>query len=183
MRKVTQALSLFYSTTEDAGAPRRKALVERVAKRVAHSRDVVIRVIHWRDNIPGGVADGSGQARIDAEVEGAYDIYFGCMGVKFGKGTVREFERAIKGHIDMGDPAEILFGFDTTPINPFDVPDNFSEVKAFRTSLQTAIKYGRSILYFEFASEEQLEDALSRDLDAATRKAIGRIVGGPPSFH
>ena len=182
MRKVTQAVSLFYSSTEDL-ADRQKELVEKVARRVGHARDVVIHVIHWRSGIPGGVADGSGQDRIDAEIEGTYDIYFGCMGVKFGKGTVQEFERAIKAHIDRGDPAEVLFGFDTTSINPFEVPDNFSEVRAFRASLQSSAKFGKAILYFEFSDHDQLDERLSFHLDGAVRKAIGRISGGPPAFR
>lgn len=183
MRKVTQALSLFYSTTEDSSADARKELVERVVRRAGHSRDVVIRVVHWRDNIPGGTAPRSGQTRINAEVRGAYDIYFGCMGTKFGEGTVAEFENAIHDHISKGDPTEVLFAFDAKPVNPFSIPEEFRLVKEFRDSLQNDKKYGRAILYFEFGSDQEFEDLLSRDLDEAIRKAIGRISGGPPPFR
>lgn len=182
MRKITQAVSVFYSSTDDKLADERKRSVLKVLKRVETSRDVAIRMIYWKDNIPGGVADESGQARIDLEVYQSFEIYFGCMGPNFGKGTVKEFKNAIESHIKHRQPIEVLFGFDETKINPFEIPDNFHEVKAFRSDIQSSKKYGRSILYFCFEDIEKFEEQLFVNLDNAVRKATSRFSEGPPSF-
>jgi hypothetical protein len=182
MRKVTDTISLFYSTTEDPSSQGRKKLVERVCKNVGQARSVAIHTIHWKDNIPGGVAERTGQSRINLEVSGAFDIYFGCMGVKYGAGTVDEFKQAIKSHMEKGMPAEVLFAFDETPVNPFGVPDGFSLVRDFRSSLEDYTRHGKSILYFSFCNEEEFEDRLFRDLNAAVRSLLSRIRGGMIPF-
>ena len=179
MRKINQAVTLFYSSTEDPAATERKATVERVCKNVEQARDISIHMKYWKDNIPGGIATSSGQSRIDAAVYNAFDIYFGCLGPNFGSSTVTEFENALSGHIDNNVPTEVLFAFDETPINPFIIPQNFQSVKEFRTSVQSSEKYGRSILYFTFANLDEFSDRLFKDLNEAVRLFQTKIKGGP----
>jgi len=178
MRKINQAVTLFYSSTDDPASVDRKAAVERVSKNVEQARDISIHIKYWKDNIPGGVAKDSGQSRIDSAVDGAFDIYFGCLGPRFGSGTVTEFENALSGHIKNGVPTEVLFAFDETPINPFSVPENFQSVKDFRSSVQTSKKYGRSILYFTFSDLDEFSDRLFKDLNEAVRLFQTKIKGG-----
>lgn len=183
MRRVNQAITVFYSSTMDEQAEARRASVDRVVRMVERARDVAIRLIYWDENIPGGVAQGSGQDKIDAEVIDAYDIYVGCMGPKFGPGTVREFTKAIEGHINKNRPIEVLFAFDETPINPYAIADNFKKAKTFRRDIQTPAKYGRAILYFAFTSPAEFEEKLGRDLDEAVRRATSRVRGGMPRLR
>lgn len=183
MRKVTQAVTVFYSSTADEGAKVRKLSVDRVVKKVERSRDVAIRLFYWDEDIPGGVAENTGQDRIDKEVLGAFDVYVGCMGTKFGLGTVKEFSDAIDAHVKTGHPAEVLFAFDETPVNPYQIPDNFKKAKDFRKSLQSATKYGKAILYFTFSDLTQFEDKLQKDLEEAVRQATSRVKGGMPRLR
>ncbi len=179
MRKINEAVALFYSTTDDPRAEERKKVVERVCRSVGQARGVVIHLLYWKDNIAGGVAIGTGQSKVDEAVEGNFDIYFGCLGPLFGRGTVHEFQNALTGHIEKDSPVEVLFAFDETPINPFDIPENFQSVVEFRTSVHTSKKYGRAILYFTFSDLDQFYDRLFTNLDEAVRKFQSKIKGGP----
>ena len=180
MHRTTDVITIFYSTTTDGYAERR-AKFNQTIKMLEQARNVSIKVLDWQENIPGGISGEDGQARINAEVYNTFDIYFGCLGVKFGSGTVEEFEQAIEGHIRHGRPAEVLFAFDESKVNPFAIPGGFDRVLEFRRSIQTDEKYDRSILYFTFDGLDQFQERAFRDLDAAIRHIQGRVRGGMPS--
>lgn len=182
MPRTTSVVTIFYSATNDTQSADLHSEFQKVCQQVEQARNVSIKILFWKDNIPGGIAGASGQDRIDDFVAGDFDIYFGCLGIKFGLGTVREFRKAMKSHIDDGAPSEILFGFNETPINPFDIPDTFTEVRKFRNDVQTAKRYGKSILYFTFRDEDDYRAALFRDLNEAVKTVLTNIKGGmlPP---
>jgi hypothetical protein len=180
MQRTTEVVTIFHSTTSDDNYKNRRAAFNRAIKTLEQSRNVAIKVLDWQENIPGGISAGRGQDRINEEVYNTFDIYFGCLGGKFGPGTVEEFEKAIESHLNLGRPTEVLFAFDETKINPFLVPDNFSKVVEFRKSIETSAKYGRSLLYFTFDDLDIFYDKLFLNLNEATRKVQMRIRGGPP---
>ena len=183
MRRPVQAVTLFLSSPQDASAVERNAVVESVVKLVDQAKNVAIKTIHWKENIPGGVAGRDGQSRIDQEIDGVIDIYFGCMGLKYGAGTEQEFTNAIRGHIQNGRPREVLFAFDATPVNPFEIPDNFQKTKAFMKKLQDDREFGRAILYFCYSNIEEFRHMFFTNLNAAVDKATSRISGGLPNFR
>ena len=176
--RVSQAIPLFYSSTSDPGTFDRWATLCAVCDYVGTTNSVVIHVLHWKKNIGGGVGLSSGQDVIDDAVSGNYDIYFGCLGTKYGEGTIREFKNAMDGHINSGDPKEILFGFDESPVNPFSLDRNFYKVAKFRADLQSPKRFGRSILYFPFSNEREFRERALANLDAAVKRLLARVVGG-----
>lgn len=183
MQRTTQAITVFFSTTNDATYEARKRTFLRVVSLVEEAAGVAIKVLDWQDNIPGGVSGRSGQSRINDQVRNTFDVYFGCLGTSFGSGTVEECENAIGGHVDSGRPTEVLFAFDASPVNPFTIPDGFNRVIDFQKSIQTDEIYGRSILYFTFSDLDQFQDLAFRDLNAAVKKVCSRVRGGVPNFN
>lgn len=180
MQRTTEVVTVFYSTTNDDSYKDRRSAFNKVIKTLEQSRNVAIKVLDWQDNIPGGISSSRGQDRINEEVYNTFDVYFGCLGTKFGTGTIDEFENAIGSHLRLGRPTEVLFAFDETKVNPFSVPDNFSKVVEFRKSIENDTKYGRSLLYFTFDDLDVFYDRLFKDMNEAIRKVQMRIKGGPP---
>jgi hypothetical protein len=176
--KVTETIPIFYSSTYDDATFNRRASFRSVCERVGIANGVSLHVLDSKKNIPGGVGKTTGQDVLDKAVGGAYDIYFGCLGVRFGEGTTSEFRTAIEGHINRNDPKEVLFCFDECPINPFEVGSNFSKVKTFRKSLESATKHGRAILYFTFCSQEEFEEKVFLNIDNSVKKVLSRVQGG-----
>ena len=180
MQRTTEVVTIFYSTTNDDNYKGRKAVFNKAVKTLEQSRNVAIKVLDWQENIPGGLSGRSGQDRLNQEIYNTFDIYFGCLGTQFGPGTIEEFEMAIKSHLNLGRPTEVLFAFDETPVNPFQIPTKFSKVVAFRKSIGSNTKYGRSILYFTFDDLDKFNEKVFLNLNEAIRKVQMRIKGGPP---
>ena len=69
MSRLERVINIFFSSTAEEEAQRRRRSFEKVCKRVCASNEAVPNIIAWPD-IPGGVSLKSGQDRIDAEVSG-----------------------------------------------------------------------------------------------------------------
>lgn len=180
--KISKVFSVLYSSTDEDASTWRKEVFDDVCHDVGIANEVAIHVVYWKD-IAGGVAKRTGQDRIDASILGNYDIYFGCLGLRYGNGTVSEFSDALKGHVENDVPSEVLFAFDATPVDPFSVPDTFNKVKKLRSDIQNSKKYGRAILYFMFKNRDEYRKYLFRDLNEAIKARLSLIKGGPIPFR
>jgi hypothetical protein len=173
-----QMYNVFYSTTSDSAEFERIEVLKSVCHQIKIAKSRSIEVLHWRGDVGSGLAATSGQEVIDEKIDLKYDIYLGTLGSKFGAGTVHEYEKAIKSHIQKWKPAEVIFGFDTSPINPFTIPDDFQKVKEFKKAIDNPSAYGRALLYFEFSSTEEFRAKVFLSLSQAVDKLDQRIKGG-----
>ena len=178
MSKVTDTVNILFSSTAESKSDAYFKAYERVCKSLEVTHHIKIHTKKWDINVAGGTSGRTGQDRIDEAIKDSYDIYFGCLGAKYGSGTVHEFEDAIRGHIENDDPMEVLFGFDESRINPFELSEDFFKVKRFRADLQTDEKYGKSILYFTFSNSKEFEDKVLLNVDGAIKKIKDRVRGG-----
>ncbi len=179
MTRPSEIISILYSSTSDSEQKfDRREIFSEVCDVVESTNNVKIHIIDWTKNIAGGVGDNSGQDVINAAVDRQYDIYFGCLGVRYGAGTVEEFERAITSHIQHQDPKEILFGFDECPVNPYLVEPEFEQVRQFRNNIGTSDRYGRAILYFTFKNKKAFRKSALTHIDGAVKKICQRVLGG-----
>jgi hypothetical protein len=100
--RIDRVVNVFYSsTTADVTFEKRKAFKD-ACDTLEIALSTKIHIIDWKTNIAGGVGARSGQDVIDRAVKGQYDIYFGCLGAQYGKGTIGEYEKAIAGYIRIG---------------------------------------------------------------------------------
>lgn len=175
--RVREVVNVFYSSNE-IGAVDRRLVFQRTCRRLGAVLGLHINVIDWKTSIGGGVAATTGQDRIDEFVDGQYDIYFGCLGPGSAIGTIHEFEGAIGAYVAGTGPAEVLLGFDETPINPYLISDAFFDVVQFRREIGSSHKYGRAILYFTFSGEEEFEDRILTNLQQAIERASTYVAGG-----
>ena len=179
MMRATEIINVFYSSTNDTGTFDRLAAFSQVSANVETIKNIKFHIIHWKHNIPGGIGRGTAQDVIDAAVAGQYDVYFGCLGPKFGAGTVREYQNAIDGHIQNNEPKCLFFGFDETPVNPYEIDVNsLRRAKKFRSDIGNSNIYGRAMLYFTFSSELEFTNRVLMNLSNAVDKIQTRISGG-----
>lgn len=121
----------------------------------------------------------SAQEVIDRQTVGKYDIYFGVMGTKFGKGTEHEYRIAVEQWIKKGRPVSVFFGFCDAAVNPYDLDSpSFEKLKQFQADIGTNGKYGVANLYFKFRDKTSFTNAVNANLKHAVTSIKGRVSGG-----
>lgn len=173
-----ELIRVFFSTTSDDATFEKYPALEKVCEQLEDISGKRISAYYWKENIPGGASYSSTQDMINEFVKGKYDIYLGCLGSRYGIGTIDEFNTAIREHTENGRPKEILFGFDESPINPFTLDEKFVDVISFRKSLEKPDKNGLSVLYFTFTSEETFMQKLRLNIGECIRNLENKIRGG-----
>jgi hypothetical protein len=171
------AIKIFCSMTDEPNLKKYLAALRKSCDRIGRLLDVRLEVIHWRE-MAAGLGD-TAQDVIDKQAA-AQNIYFGLMGTSFGVGTEHEYRKAVKGFVTDGSPAYVSFGFCEEKVNPYglDIP-SFTKLKKFRQDVAKKGKYGRALLYFTFASMEEFEKAIERNLKTGIGLVRGGVVGGP----
>jgi hypothetical protein len=173
-----ETINLFYSTTEDDVAARFRPIFEKVAQEVGSVLDVHFNRMYWRE-MAGGLSDTDGQAVIDKRIAGHYEIYLGIMGYRFGIKTEHEYRAAVESHSKTGTPICVFFGFCNEMVKPHSLDINsFRKVVRFKKEIGTPKKYGKAILYFDFADEEEFRSRVRTHLTQAARDVMGRVAGG-----
>jgi hypothetical protein len=172
-----EVISVFYSTTEDAGMQTYQQVFRSVASQVERLLDVRLDIQYWRE-MAGGLG-ASAQSVIDERVRGKYQIYFGVMGHRFGGGTAGEYRTAVEAFINDGKPNYVCFGFCEEPANPFSIdPESLAKLIQFRKDIGDGGKYGRANLYFTFADHDTYRLRVETHLKHAIGMIKDRVAGG-----
>jgi hypothetical protein len=80
----------------------------------------------------------------------------------------------------------VFFGFCNEMVKPHSLDiDSFRKVIRFKKEIATPKKYGKAILYFDFADEDEFRRRVRTNLTQAAKEVMGRVAGGrtfgPPS--
>jgi hypothetical protein len=176
----SETITVFYSSPDDNSTPtfKRYDTFKAVAEQAGRAKGVTFHVLFWKDQA-GGLGLTSGQDVIDERVKG-YDVYFGFLSPsRYGKGTVHEYEQAVKGYIKDGTPKCVYFGFDRQSVDAFQIDiDHLKEVRQFRSDISTPAKFGRPILHFDFLDERTFRDQVLTHLCVAADEILARVRGG-----
>lgn len=138
---------------------------------------VHLNTMYWRE-MPGGLSDTDGQAVIGKRVAGQYEIYVGLMGLRFGAGTEHEYRNAVESYVNTGSPIYVCFGFCDESVKPHSLDASFAKVLEFKSDIGTPKKYGKAILYFTFADEQEFRRRVRDHLTQAVKEVRGRVSGG-----
>ena len=179
MTHIDEVINVFFSAPNTLDTFDRKIAFENTCRRVEIAKALKINIIHWESSVSSGLGLHSGQDVIDKAIEGQYEVYVGCLGAKYGKGTIHEYERAVNGYLNYHRPQHVIFGFDETPLNPFEIDlKDLREVRRFRSEITNNKKYGMAMLYFTFSSESAFQEHIFRNLCYVFDTILKRVSGG-----
>lgn len=159
MAKSISRLKLFLSCTSELEAERSllPALLNEVNQALEDLRGVTIRLIDWRRDIVPGV--GTDPQQVINSQAGAYDIYLGLLGTRFGtptpragSGTEDEFNSAYARFRTDPSSLRLLFYFRSGlsgSVLSVD-PDQLRRVQEFRERLAAE----KGVLFCDFGSTE-----------------------------
>ena len=149
-----------------------KSVVPELNQVLEQSHGVVLKVLNWTDLLPG--VGSEGQDVINSQVDGAYDIYLGILGARFGdptrtagSGTEEEFDHAYQRYVS--DPANvrILFYFKDGlehGVLKLDV-DQLRRVQEFRAKLKK-----EGVLYAQFSNSDEFLKLIKEHLSSLVMK-------------
>lgn len=172
-----EVIKVFYSTTEEEPIAKYRRHFDSQCKQIERLLDVKLDIAYWKD-MAGGLGK-TAQEVIDRRTVGKYDIYFGVMGTKFGRGTEHEYRIAVEQFIKNGRPIFVSFGFCDAPVDPYTIDlKSFAKLKKFQTDLGTGKTYKRANLYFKFRDKTTFANAVNNNLKEAVSLIKGRVAGG-----
>ena len=128
--------------------------------------EFMLQSLRWEADVHPGIGD-DGQAVINQQIDGEYDLFIGIMYTKFGtptkragSGTEEEFNNAYERALKLKN-MEIMFYFNDSPINPSKIDlTQYQKVVAFRNNV-----VAQKCMYSMYNGLQDFEDKLRKHLN------------------
>ena len=176
--ETARIIRVFVSSPSDVAAERSvlDEVVERINRTDGEARKVRLEVFKWETDIVPQIGPKP-QDVVDAQMPTHYDIYLGIMKHRFGtptgrygSGTEKEFQDALKRWGELGTPW-ILFYFGKEKVDPDKLDmEQYAKVRQFREKLE---KEG---LYATYEGVRGSKDAFYEKVDEHLRNILQSLV-------
>ncbi|CAA9363282.1 MAG: hypothetical protein AVDCRST_MAG68-4637 [uncultured Gemmatimonadetes bacterium] len=164
MPRIETVFRLFVASPSDVAEER--SIVDEVVNEMnltwsKHFR-VRVETVRWETHAFPAIGEDA-QSVINRQIDDEYDIFLGVLWTRFGKptlrygsGTVEEFERAYVRYEAEPSAIRIMFYFKTAPVDPYTLdPEQLKRIGAFRSRLGE-----KGALYWNFSSREEFATLL-----------------------
>lgn len=164
MPRQPNLLRIFVASPSDVAEERNRleAIVDEINKTITSSSGTQLELVKRETDVVPGVG-AYPQDVINQQVGDDIDIFIGILWKKFGtptsvalSGTEEEFNRAYEKHTMNPGSIRIMFYFNESPMNPYEIDsDQFELVKEFRNNLG-----GKGILWDTYKDLNEFEKKL-----------------------
>ena len=169
MPRQPKLLRIFVASPSDVAEERTRleSIVDEINKTISSSSGTQLELVKRETDVVPGIA-AYPQDVINQQIGDDIDIFIGILWKKFGtptiialSGTEEEFDRAYEKHTMNPGSIRIMFYFNESPINPYDIDsEQFELVKEFRNNLG-----GKGILWDTYRDMNEFEKKLRMHLN------------------
>ncbi len=169
MPRQPKLLRIFVASPSDVAEERTRleSIVDEINKTISSSSGTQLELVKRETDVVPGIG-AYPQDVINQQVGDNIDIFIGILWKKFGtpttvalSGTEEEFNRAYEKHTMNPGSIRIMFYFNESPINPYDIDsEQFELVKGFRNNLG-----GKGILWDTYRDLNEFEKKLRMHLN------------------
>jgi hypothetical protein len=172
-------IKVFVASPSDVQEERNalQSVVDEVNRNLASAMGLRLELIKWETNVTPAFGKDP-QDIINKQIGDNYDIFIGILWVRVGtptpraeSGTLEEFERAYRRHLENPELIDLLIYFKESPISISNIDiDQISKIKSFRDSLGE-----KGGLFWTFDGLSDFETTLRGHLSDLTRKWRSKI--------
>jgi hypothetical protein len=157
-------LRIFVASPSDVAEERNRleSIVDEINKTISSSSGTQLELVKRETDVVPGIG-ANPQDVVNQQIGDDIDIFIGILWKKFGtpttvalSGTEEEFDRAYAKHTMNPGSIHIMFYFNESPINPYEIDsEQFELVKEFRNNLG-----GKGILWDTYRDMKEFEKKL-----------------------
>ena len=173
MPRQPNLLRIFVASPSDVADERNRleAIVDEINKTLGSSSGTQLELVKRETDVVPGIG-AYPQDVINQQIGDDIDIFIGILWKKFGRptavalsGTEEEFNRAYEKHTMKPGSIRIMFYFNETPINPYEIDsEQFELIREFRNNLG-----GKGILWDTYRDMSEFEKKLRMHLNKETK--------------